>query len=90
MKIFESLINGIIGAFLGGLIGLFGVFIFSWGFDKLYPSEGSTGGMMSVGWIFTFFTIPFFGIIGFIWFLISNPFKSKIKRKTENPETLSR
>lgn len=66
MKIFIRLINGIIGAFLGGTIGFLGVFVFSWAFDKLYPPESSTSGMMNIGWIFTFFSIPFFGIIGFI------------------------
>ncbi|MFY9242293.1 MAG: hypothetical protein WAO74_04625 [Polaribacter sp.] len=77
----KKLLNGIIGGFLGGIIGFFVILIFSWSYDKINPPENNTGGMISVGWIFTLFTVPFFGIIGFIWFLISSPFKSKKSTK---------
>jgi len=74
MKIFKNLLYGILGGALGSFIAFIIVFLFCWCYDKLFPTQNVTGGMMSVGWVFAFFAIPLFGIIGFIWFFLKNPF----------------
>lgn len=68
----------ILGMALGFLAGFVVPLVFCFVYDAITnPSPGS--GMMTVGWVFCFVTIPVFTITGGFWFR-----KIAIKRMPEN------
>jgi len=68
----------IFGIFIGAVLGFVGPLLFCLAYDAMTnPTPGS--GMMTVGWIFCFFTIPVFAIIGGV-------ISTKIANKKFKPE----
>lgn len=66
MKWILSIVSGILGAFLGLLLGSMGVYYLCVWLDQLSYPEGVPpgGGLSSVGWVFWFVTIPLGTIFG--------------------------
>jgi hypothetical protein len=60
-----TVVAGILGFIVGGLVGLFGLMYVCWLHDVItQPPPG--GGLIAVGWIFAYFTVPA-GAIGFTY-----------------------
>jgi hypothetical protein len=66
MNDLKIVILSILGLILGAVLGFIAPLLVCYSYDVITnPSPGS--GLMTVGWIFCFFTIPIFAIIGCIW-----------------------
>ncbi len=61
-----KILFALIGLIAGGMFGLFGVYYLCVFIDYLNPPKPGAG-MGSIGWVFTFVTVPLFAIIGFTY-----------------------
>jgi hypothetical protein len=56
----------VVGLVAGAVMGFIGPLLICYSYDAITsPPPGS--GLMTVGWIFCFITIPVFAIIGCVW-----------------------
>jgi len=88
MKTFLPILTGIIGAIIGSLLGSIGVFYVCVLFDKINYPNGvpAGGGLIAIGWIFWFFTIPLGGILGGAggFFITYSKLQKKEKKQMQN------
>ena len=65
IKIIGLILIGFLGLLIGGIIGFYGVYYFCLLHDYSTSAEPG-GGLISVGWVFTFYTVPIGAIFGAI------------------------
>ncbi len=67
MRDFKIAVVALIGMGLGAVLGFVGPLIVCLTIDAINkPSPGN--GLMTVGWVFCFITIPLFAFLGSVWF----------------------
>jgi hypothetical protein len=66
MNNLKIVIFAVVGLVAGAVMGFVGPLLICYGYDVITaPPPGS--GLMTVGWIICFITIPVFAIIGCVW-----------------------
>ena len=67
MRDLKIAIVALIGMFLGAIFGLIGPFFVCFTIDSINNASPGNG-LMTVGWVFCFITIPLFAFLGSVWF----------------------
>ena len=66
MNVLKITLIGFLGLISGAVLGFIGPLLICFAYDAITnPAPGS--GLMTVGWVFCFFTVPAFAIIACVW-----------------------